>query len=82
MPPRQLLCYQCGAPRTLDPDGVYMNDRAPLTCFRCGGSKFVADRCHVAADIPRGAWLLTEHDRRLLRSLRIGRASTAAEVAG
>jgi hypothetical protein len=73
---RQLWCVTCGQPRTIDTVQP-LRGHGPTTCLKCGGRLFTTDKATAAQWTP--AWLLTESDRRFLRSLRIGTAS-AREV--
>lgn len=60
-----LWCLGCGHGKLYDPAVAGLH----LWCVHCGSDRFTADQrsCPV---FPSG-WVVTQHDRRFLRSLRI-----------
>lgn len=74
---RTLYCTSCGAARTVDTN-LPMRGPGPTTCFKCAATLFTPDQTNAPQFTP--PWLVTEHDRRLLRRFGIARGSAAAEA--
>ena len=64
-----LWCLTCGSTRTVDSEQPLAGP-GPTTCFKCGDVGFSSEKRLAPRITP--AWLVTEKDRRLLKSLRIG----------